>query len=66
MKRIIVKGGNSLSGEVSVSGSKNAALPLIFSTLAIPGESIIKNVPNIGDVKVALDIIEEFGASVER
>lgn len=66
MKKFIISGGNKLKGEVEVSGSKNAALPLIFASLAIPGESILKNVPDIGDVSCAVEIIRELGAVVER
>ncbi len=66
MSSLIVKGAKSLSGEVSVSGSKNAALPLIFSTVAINGVSTLYDVPDIGDVRVALDILKEFGAEITR
>ena len=63
---MFVTGGKSLSGEISVSGSKNAALPLIFSTVAINGVSTLFDVPDISDVKVALKIIEDLGAEVTR
>ena len=66
MARITVRGGVSLSGEVTVSGSKNAALPIIFATLLTRGVSRISGAPDIGDVRVALEIIEGFGASVVR
>lgn len=65
MKKIIVNGTARLSGEVSVSGSKNAALPIIFATLITDGVSEIRNLPDIGDVRVALDIIRSFGARTE-
>ena len=66
MKKIIVEGGHALNGEIKVSGSKNAALPIIFSCILINGTSEIKNLPDIGDVRVALRIISDLGASVER
>ena len=66
MKRITVKGGHSLVGDVAVSGSKNAALPIIFSCILINGVSEIKNLPDIGDVRVALEILEDFGAKIDR
>ena len=66
MSSLIVTGGRNLSGEIEVSGSKNAALPLIFSTLAINGVSTLFGVPDISDVNVALEIIQEFGAVVTR
>ena len=64
MKIIRVRGGKPLRGEISVSGSKNAALPIIFSCILINGVSEIDNLPDIGDTRVALDILRDFGASV--
>lgn len=66
MGRFIIHGGKALSGEISVGGSKNAALPIIFSCILIRGISTITNVPDIADVDVALDIVSSFGASVVR
>lgn len=66
MKRIIVNGGRPLYGEVRVSGSKNAALPIIFACILTHGVSEITNLPNIGDVSVALEIVRGFGAEVFR
>ena len=66
MGRFIVNGGKGLYGGVRVSGSKNAALPIIFASLSTVGVSRIYNLPNITDVTDALGIIEEFGAKVWR
>lgn len=66
MKRIIVNGPSRLVGEVSVSGSKNAALPIIFATVITRGISKIQRLPNIGDVQVALEIIRSFGAVITK
>lgn len=65
MGRFIIDGGTPLFGRVRVSGSKNAALPVIFSTLTTHGISRIENVPDITDVRVAIDIIKEFGAACQ-
>ncbi len=65
MQKIIINGAKPLFGEVTVSGSKNAALPLIFASLLTSGESVFHNVPDIGDVRVALDIISNLGAKVK-
>ena len=64
MKKIIVNGGKALCGEVRVSGSKNAALPLIFASLLIDGETTLHKVPDIGDVRVALELLSGFGAEI--
>ena len=66
MGTIIINGGRPLRGKVAVSGSKNAALPLIFGTIITRGQSVLHSVPDIGDVDVALKIIEGLGAKVER
>lgn len=64
MGRFIVNGGLPLYGKVRVSGSKNAALPIIFASLITHGVSRIYNLPDITDVKDALGIIGEFGAEI--
>ena len=64
MGRFVIRGGKTLCGEVTVSGSKNAALPIIFASLITHGVSEIYNLPDISDVRCALDIIKEFGAEV--
>ena len=66
MEKIIVKGRSRLEGQVRVSGSKNAALPIIFACLITDGISEIKGLPDIGDVRVALKILEWLGAQTER
>ena len=65
MKKIVIEGGRRLSGEVKVSGSKNAVLPIIFSCILINGVSEIENVPDIGDVYVALQILSFLGADIK-
>lgn len=66
MKAFKVWGGTPLYGEVEISGSKNAALPVIFATLITRGISRIDGVPAIGDIDVAIEIIKSLGARVSR
>ncbi len=66
MKKLIVNGGVPLCGEVRVAGSKNAALPILLATMATHGVSIIRNVPDIGDVRVAIELLRSFGAVTQR
>lgn len=66
MSKFIIKGGERLSGTVNISGSKNAALPILFSLITMGGVSTLYNVPNIGDVDVALRILSSFGAKISR
>ena len=66
MQKIVVRGGKPLYGNINASGSKNAALPLIFASLLASGVTALNNVPDIGDVSVAIKIISTFGARVSR
>jgi len=66
MEKIIIRGSRPLRGELTVSGSKNAALPILFATLITYGISVIENLPDIGDVKITLDILRSFGARITR
>ncbi len=65
MDYYIVHGGKKLSGEVQISGSKNAALPLIAASLLISGEVILENVPDLMDIRTIKDLVESLGAMVE-
>jgi UDP-N-acetylglucosamine 1-carboxyvinyltransferase len=65
MEQFIIKGPTHLKGDVRVSGAKNAALPIIASTLLIKGEATIQNVPDIKDVRTLLNIIEGLDGRVE-
>lgn len=62
MDRIVVRGGVPLRGEVSVSGSKNAALPLLFATLLTEEECRLERVPRLMDIRTALRLLRELGA----
>lgn len=50
MSKFIIQGGKELAGEVRISGSKNAALPIIAATVLVKGKITLYNVPNIQDV----------------
>ena len=65
MDSIVVRGGVPLRGEVSVGGSKNAALPLLFATLLTEDECRLNRVPRLVDIRTALRLLGEAEA-VER
>ncbi len=65
MDKIVINGGVPLRGEVSVSGAKNSALPLLFATLLTDGVSEITNVPDLRDITTAVKLLRELGAEVE-
>ena len=65
MDRIIIRGGNSLRGEVRVSGAKNAALPILASTILGGEECILSNVPRVKDVVTMGKLLGMLGACVK-
>lgn len=65
MKKIIIKGGNKLKGEVVISGAKNAALPILAATVLAKGVFTIKNVPKLRDINSMLDMLKFLGATCE-
>ena len=65
MDKISITGGKKLHGEVKVSGSKNAALPLLFSSLLVEGEHTFHNVPHLQDVKTTCLLLEHLGCRVK-
>jgi UDP-N-acetylglucosamine 1-carboxyvinyltransferase len=63
---IVIKGGAILNGEVVVSGSKNAALPLLFSTLLTRERCVLQNVPALADIRTAVAVLRHMGARVSQ
>ena len=66
MDMFSVEGGHSLRGTVSVDGSKNASLPIMAATLAIDGEVILEQVPQLQDVATMQQLLQSIGAAVEQ
>lgn len=66
MPRYKIEGGRPLEGTITISGAKNAAVAIIPATLLVRGTCRIENVPDISDVHILLDILEQMGASVRR
>ena len=64
MSKFIIQGGKKLEGEVQISGSKNAALPIIAATVLNGGKTTLYNVPNIHDVETMFEIVKEIGGKV--
>ncbi|MDD5055061.1 MAG: UDP-N-acetylglucosamine 1-carboxyvinyltransferase [Candidatus Peribacteraceae bacterium] len=62
--RYRIQGGKPLTGTVDISGSKNAALPLIAGTLLCQGTTVLKNVPRLRDTATLLSILRFLGATV--
>lgn len=66
MDTYIVQGGRPLAGTVALSGAKNLASKLLLATLFTDQECILENVPEIGEIDIALSILELAGGNVER
>ncbi len=64
MKKIIIDGGQEISGTIKISGAKNSIVALIPASILTSGKSIIKNVPDISDVRILLEIMRELGSEV--
>ncbi len=65
MDRIVVRGGERLTGEVVISGSKNASLVLMAAALLAEGETRLSNVPRLRDVHAMLELLRALGARVD-
>ena len=66
MARYEIHGGNPLSGTVTISGAKNAAVAILPAALLVQGKCRIENVPDISDVRILLDILSGMGAVIEK
>jgi UDP-N-acetylglucosamine 1-carboxyvinyltransferase len=65
LDKLVIKGGKKLSGDVTVSGSKNAALPIFISSILAPGTQEIHNVPFLRDINTTIKVLETLGAKIE-
>lgn len=61
-----ISGGNRLKGTVQINGSKNAALPIMAASILTEGETVLKGVPRLEDVKHLSVILEKLGVNVSR
>jgi UDP-N-acetylglucosamine 1-carboxyvinyltransferase len=66
MDKIIVEGGRKLEGSVRISGAKNAALPILVSSLLVEGTHTFSNVPNLKDIQSTIDLLSIMGARVQK
>ena len=66
MDKLRIRGGTRLNGEITVSGAKNAALPILAASLLTADEFIVENVPQLQDVATTLKLLRQMGVSVEQ
>ena len=66
MDKIIVHGGKKLTGEVTVSGSKNAALPILIASLLTAEPCRYQRVPNLADIHTTLKLLGGLGVKIDK
>ena len=66
MDKLKIRGGTRLAGEITVSGAKNAALPILIASLLTADELIVDNVPQLQDVATTLKLLKQMGVAIER
>ncbi len=65
MDKLVIAGGKKLKGDVTISGSKNASLPIFVATILAPGINQISNVPFLRDINTTIKVLESLGADVK-
>lgn len=66
MDKLLIEGGTRLSGEVAISGAKNAALPILCSALLTAEPVTFTNVPQLNDIGTLLELLGQMGVKIER
>ena len=64
MDKLLITGGNPLQGEISISGAKNAALPILASTLLTGQTMVISNVPHLHDITTTMELLGRMGSDL--
>ena len=65
MDKIVIQGGKPLFGDVQISGAKNAALPILASTLLTEGENTFHNIPDLMDIKTIKKLLKSMGVQID-
>ena len=65
MQKLEIKGGRKLSGTIAISGSKNATLPILASTILTDKKVLIKNIPMVKDVETMVELLKSIGSTVK-
>ena len=66
MDCLVIQGGSRLRGTIPISGSKNAALPILAASILCEGETVLTNVPDLQDVRQMCTLLERLGVVTER
>jgi len=65
MQKLEIKGGRKISGTITISGSKNATLPILAATILTNKKVIIKNIPVVKDVITMMELLSTMGSSIK-
>ncbi|MCS7459268.1 UDP-N-acetylglucosamine 1-carboxyvinyltransferase [Paenibacillus doosanensis] len=65
MEKLVIEGGRPLSGAIKIHGAKNAALPIMAACMMAEGTAMIRNVPDLSDIEVMLDILKALGCRTD-
>ena len=65
MESLLIKGGRALNGSVRIGGAKNAALPVLISSLLTDQDLLLSNVPHLRDITTTLELLGRLGANIE-
>ena len=66
MAKYVINGGKKLTGEVKISGAKNAAVGILAASIMTDEDILIENIPDVWDINVMLDAIKVLGSTVTR
>ncbi len=66
MAKYVINGGNRLEGTITINGAKNAAVAILPAAILVAGKCRVEHVPEISDVRIILEILEDLGAEVSR
>ena len=65
MQKLEIKGGRKISGTITISGSKNATLPILAATILTNKKVTIKNIPIVKDVITMMELLRTIGSSIK-
>ena len=65
MQKVIIEGPSCLKGVINISGSKNASLPIMISSILGKGSCLIGNIPNLRDTRFLVSILKNLGCRVD-
>ena len=65
MQRLEIKGGRKISGTIKISGSKNATLPILASTILTNKKIVLKNIPIVRDVETMVALLSAIGSNIK-